>query len=198
MTDMPASVAARVATFASAAALSTVQDVVRTVLPSLTSQADPALVAEETLALVATVTARAAETGLRAIPDAQTAVGPALAELPFLYHDFLLGAQVIADGGEGDVTPDQSVYERLDRKAQFYGAHLQPGRFPGPSVLRDKMPLWMGRVSPPKLPTSPDARLEETGLVDLVAAHARLVMAFAQRAASASATPSTGSTSPTA
>ncbi len=183
MTD--ATLSARVATFASAAALSTVQDVVRTVLPALTSQADPGLVAEETLALVATVTARAAETGLQSRGDAMAAVGPALAELPFLYHDFLLGAQVVADGGEGDVTPDQSVYERLDRKAQFYSAHLAPGRFPGPSVLRDKMPLWMGRISPPKLPTSPDARLAETGVADVVAAHARLVMAFAQRAASA-------------
>ena len=40
------------------------------------------------------------------------------------------------------------------------------------------------RVSPPKLPTSPDARLGETGLADVLAAHARLVMAFAQKAAS--------------
>ena len=183
MTD--AALAARVATFAASGALSTVQDVVRAVLPALTDQADPGLVAEETLALVATVTARAAETGLRERPEALAAVGPALAELPFLYHDFLLGAQVVAAGGEGDVTPDQSVYDRLGRKAQFYGAHLAPGRFPGPSVLRDKMPLWMGRVSPPKLPTSPDARLAQTGLVDVVAAHARLVMAFAQRAATA-------------
>ena len=41
----------------------------------------------------------------------------------------------------------------------------------------------MGRISPPKLPTSPDARLQQTGLVDVVAAHARLVLAFAERAA---------------
>ena len=178
-----AELAARIATFATAAALSTTQDVVRAVLPALTSQADPELVAEETLALVATVTARAAETGLRQRPGALTAVGPALAELPFLYHDYLLGARLVAAGDEGDVAPDQSVYERLDRKLAFYAAHLGPGRAPGPSLLREKMPLWMGRVSPPKLPTSPDARLAETGLVDLVATHARLVTAFAQRAA---------------
>ena len=180
---------ARVAAFAAPAALSTTQDVVRAVLPVLAvpgpgAAADPALVAEETLSLVAAVTARAAETGLRERPDVAQAVGAALAELPFLYHDFLLGAEVVAAGGEGDHEPDQSVYERLDRKAAFYTAHLPPGRFPGPSVLRDKMPLWMGRVSPPKLPTSPDARLAETGLTDVVAAHARLVLAFAQRAAS--------------
>ena len=177
------SISARTTAFASAAALSTTQDVVRSVLPSLTDQADPELVAEETLALVATVAARAAEVGLRERPDALAAVGPALAELPFLYHDFLLGAAVVAAGAEGEVEPDQSVYARLDRKAAFYAAHLPPGRFPGPSLLREKMPLWMGRVSPPKLPTSPDARLRETGLVDVVAALARLVTAFAQKAA---------------
>ena len=179
----PQTLAARAVAFAAPAALTTTQDVVRGVLPALTDQADPELVAEETLALVATVAARAAEVGLRQSPDALAAVGPALAELPFLYHDFLLGAQVIAAGGEGDHEPDQSVYERLDRKAAFYAAHLPPGRFPGPSLLREKMPLWMGRVSPPKLPTSPDARLRETGLVEVVAALARLVTAFCQRAA---------------
>ena len=156
----------------------------RTALPALTAQADPSLVAEETLALVATVTARAAEVGLRQRPAALQAVGPALAELPFLYHDFLLGAEFVASGAEGDVEPDQSVYERLDRKASFYGVHLPPGRFPGPSVLAQKLPLWMGRISPPKLPTSPDARLREIGVVDVIATHARLVLAFAQRAAS--------------
>ena len=181
MTD--AALAARVVAFAAPAALSTTQDVVRSVLPALTDQADPALVAEETLALLATVTARAAEVGLRQRGGALEAAGPALAELPFLYHDFLLGAQFVAAGAEGDVEPDQSVYDRLDRKLAFYTAHLPPGRFPGPGALGDKLPLWMGRVSPPKLPTSPDARLRELGVVEVVAAHARLVLAFAQRAA---------------
>ena len=189
MTDAPtgsgqaAALAARVVAFAAPAALSATQDVVRRVLPALTDQADPGLVAEETLALLATVTARAAEVGLQTHRDALEAAGPALAELPFLYHDYLLGAEFVAGGAEGDVEPDQSVYDRLDRKGAFYGAHLPPGRFPGPSALAQKLPLWMGRVSPPKLPTTPDARLRDLGVVDLVAAHARLVLAFAQRAA---------------
>ncbi len=177
------SLCARVVAFSAPAALSTTQDVVRAVLPALTDQADAALVAEETLSLLATVTARSAEVGLRSHAAVRDAVGPALSELPFLYHDFLLGAQLVASGAEGDVEPDQSVYERLDRKMAFYGTHLPPGRFPGPSTLAAKMPLWMGRVSPPKLPTSPDARLRELDLVEVVAAHARLVLAFAQRAA---------------
>lgn len=180
--------AARVVAFAAPAALSTTQDVVRAVLPALMDGVgagpDAGLVAEETLALVATITARAAETGLRARPDALAAAGAALAELPFLYHDFLLGAQLVAQGAEGDVAPDDGgVYERLSRKVGFYGVHLPPGRVPGPALLRDKMPLWMGRVSPPRLPTSPDARLRSLGLVEVVAVHARLVLAFAERAA---------------
>ena len=185
-----ASLAARVATFAAPAALSTVQDVVRATLPALQAPgpgagADPEVVAEETLVLVATVTARAAETGLQRHAEALRAVGPALAELPFLYHDFLLGAQLVAAGAEGDHAPDQSVYDRLARKAEFYGAHLAPGRFPGPRALGDVLALWMGRVSPPKLPTTPYERLDALALTDTLAAHARLVLAFAQKAAGA-------------
>ena len=171
------------AAFASAAALSTTQDVVRLTLPALGPDAAPDVAAEETLVLVATVTARAAETGLQSAPAVLAAVGPALAELPLLYHDFLLGAEMVAAGAEGDVEPDQSVYERLARKADFYGVHLPVGRFPGPRALADKLPLWMGRVSPPGLPSSPDERLGSLGVADVLAAHARLVLAFAQRAA---------------
>ena len=185
-----APLAARVAAFASAAALSTTQDIVRTTLPALGPDADAGVAAEETLVLVATVTARAAEVGLRAVPEALQAVGPALAELPFLYHDFLLGAEMIGAGAEGDVEPDQSVYTRLARKADFYAAHLPPGRFPGPRALGSKLPLWMGRVSPPGLPTSPDRRLGDLGITDVLAAHARLVLAFAERAASGADAPS--------
>ena len=184
MTD--ALIAARVVAFAAPAALSTTQDVVRLVRPALGAGADAGVVAEETLALVATLTARAAETGLRQRPAALAAAGPALAEVPFLYHDYLLGAQMVAQGAEGDVAPDASVYDRLDRKAAFYGVHLPPGRFPGPSVLAEKLPLGMGRVSPPRLPTSPQERLGALGIADLLAVHTRLVLAFAQKAADAS------------
>lgn len=176
------SAALRVTAFAAQGALGVVQDLVRAVLPHLTDQANPALVAEETLALVAVATARAAEVGLRADADAALAVGPVLAELPFLYHDYLLGSHLLAAGAEGPVTPDQSVYDRLARKVAFYTTHLPPGRAPGPAVLHDKMALWMGRISPPKLPTTPTTRLADLGLVDPLATHCRLVLAFAQQA----------------
>jgi len=180
--------AARVAAFAALAALQTTQDLVRQTLPSLTDAAgqpagDGEVVAEEALVLVATLSARAVEVGLAAAPPLAAAAGAAVLEAPFLYHDFLLGADLVASGAEGEVAVDQSVYDRLARKAEFYGAHFPVGRFPGPAALRDKLPLWMGRVSPPKLPTTPDARLAETGAADLLAVHLRLVLAFAQREA---------------
>ncbi|MEO1480286.1 MAG: hypothetical protein AAFV01_17100 [Bacteroidota bacterium] len=174
---------ARLSVFAATAALSTTQDLVRLTLPHLTSAAQPDLVAEETLALVATVTARAAEAGLREAPELLTAVGQALVELPFLYHDYLLGVQLVARGEEGDVDVDQEVYARLERKTAFYAVHFPPGRFPGPRALDDKLPLWMGRISPPKLPTTPQQRLSDLDAAGLVATHTRLVLAFAQRVA---------------
>lgn len=187
MPDAPhgaaALLAARVAAFAAAATLSTTQDVVRATLPALGPDAVPDVVAEETLVLVATVSARAVEAGLRAAPEARAAAVPALAEVPLLYHDYLLGAQLVAAGAEGEVPVDTAVYDRLARKAAFYETHLAPGRVPGPRLLADKLPLWMGRVSPPGLPTSPDERLGQLGVADVLAAHARLVLAFAEREA---------------
>lgn len=178
---MPDLRATRVTAFAALGVLSTTEDLVRAVLPALSSDADAGVVAEETLALVATVTARAVEVGLREAPALVAPVATALLEAPFLYHDFLLGARLVAEGAEGDVEVDQAVYARLDRKAEFYGAHFPVGRFPGPRALADKLPLWMGRVSPPGLPTTPQQRLGDLGLAEVLTTHLRLVLAFAQR-----------------
>ncbi|MCH8031913.1 MAG: hypothetical protein IIB09_08900 [Bacteroidetes bacterium] len=171
----------RIVAFASSAVLSATQDLVRGVLPALTDDADPELVAEETLVLVSVVTARAVEVGLKDAPEAMEAAGQAVLELPFLYHDYLLGGRMVAEGSEGDVEVDQAVYDRMARKAEFYGVHFPVGRFPGPHALAEKLPLWMGRISPPKLPTSPDKRLADLGLVEMLNVHVRLVLAFAQR-----------------
>jgi hypothetical protein len=172
-----------VAAFAAAAALSVAEDIVRAERPALGEGADPAVVAEETLALVATVTGRATEAALGEAPGLAGAVGAALAELPFLYHDYLLGTVIVAQGGEGAVPVDQSVYTRLARKADFYAAHVPPGRAAGAPALAAVLPLWMGRVSPPKLPSTPQERLEPLGIADMLGVHSRLVQAFARRAA---------------
>lgn len=187
---MPDARAARLAAFAALATLSTTQDLLRAVLPTLTDAegapaADAELAAEETLALVATTTARAVEVGARADDALVQAVAPAVLEAPFLYHDFLLGAELVARGAEGDVPVDEAVYGRLARKADFYAVHFPVGRFPGPAALREKLPLWMGRISPPKLPTSPQQRLEEANPHPILETHLRLVLAFAQKLAAA-------------
>lgn len=177
--------AARIAAFCGAATLSTAQDITREVLPALGDAdrpPDAELVAEETLVLTSVVTTRAAETGLREDHEVLQAVGPALAELPFLYHDFLLGLQLVAEGEEGNKSVDEAVYQRLSRKVDFYITHFPPGRFPGPRALAEKLPLWMGRVSPPGLPTSPDQRLDQLPVKDMLATHTRLVVAFADNA----------------
>lgn len=178
--------AARLAAFAGMAVLSTTQDLVRAVLPTLTDATglpagDPEIVAEETLVLVATATARAVEVGARGTL-AET-VGAAVLETPMLYHDLLLGAEMVAEGAEGEVEVDQTVYDRLARKAEFYATHLPVGRFPGPAALRQKLPLWMGRISPPGLPTNPDQRVSEANPEAILSTHLRLVLAFAQREA---------------
>lgn len=188
MPDSPARRASRVSAFAATAALSATQDLVRMVMPALTDAegapaGEPELVAEETLVLVSTTTARATEVGLKQQPETLQAARAALSEMPFLYHDYLLGLQLVDQGEEGDVEVDSAVYDRLARKAEFYTAHLPAGRFPGPRQLGDVLPLWMGRISPPKLPTTPDARLEQTGVPEALATHARLILAFARRVA---------------
>jgi hypothetical protein len=175
--------ATRVTAFSTIALLSTTQEIVRTVLPTLTDAANTDLVAEESLSMVATASARAVEVGLRAAPGLVEHVGPAILEAPFLYHDYLLGASLVAQGAEGVIEVDQSVYDRLDRKGEFYATHFPVGRFPGPATLRDKLPLWMGRISPPQLPTTPGSRLAESGVVEILSTHLRLLMAFGQRIA---------------
>lgn len=175
---------ARVVVFASSAAMSTTQDLVRSVLPALTDAADPELVAEETMVMVATTTARAVEVGLQHHPEVLEQAGQAILELPFLYHDYLLGTQMVANGVEGDAEVDQTIYNRMERKAEFYHAHFPVGRFPGPHAINQKLPLWMGRVSPPKLPASPDKRLADLQIADILNVHLRLVLAFAKKVAS--------------
>jgi hypothetical protein len=175
----PEAVAARVAAFSAMAALSVTQDIVRAVRPALGEGADDALLAEETLSLVAAVTSRAVEAGI-----ADSAASLALLEVPLLYHDYLLGTELVSAGASGDVEVDQAVYERLARQGTFYGTHLPAGRPVGASALAAVLPLWMGRVSPPRLPMSPEQRLSDTSVATVLEVHARLVLAFAQRAAS--------------
>ena len=169
--------------FATVGAVGLVQDLTHTVLESIGDMegADPELVAEETLCLVATATARAAEVGLQDEPDHAPVVSRTLLQLPYTYRDYLLGSAMIADRRPEIAQVGEQVRGRLQRKQEFYTAHLPEGQFPGPHALEDKMELWMGRVSPPKLPESPQERLAELELVDSVVTHCKLILAYGRR-----------------
>jgi hypothetical protein len=172
-----------VLTFAATGAVSATQDLVRRVRGSVEG-ADPELVAEETLVLVAVATSRAVEVGLREAPaDTREALTETLLDLPFTYRDYLVGRAMLAEADAADAMAGgaEAMRERLERKRQFYTTHLPAGRFPGERALTDKMALWMGRISPPKLPEMPQERLEKLALVDHLVAHLKVVLAAARR-----------------
>lgn len=167
---------ARLTTFATAGAVTTAQEIASVVLVDI-DHADPNVVAEETLCLVATVTARAIEASASEFAHV---VSTALEELPLLYRDYIIGAAMVEDP-EAAPDADGSVYHRLARARTFYSAHFPPGEFPGSRALGDKMALWMGRVSPPRLPELPVDRLKRLRLVDRVATHTRLALEYARQ-----------------
>ncbi len=174
----------RIVSFATLGVMSTTQELAGRALAAMPG-ADPERAAEETLCLVATATARAAAVGLQAAPALAQTVGPALLDLPFTYRDYLVGSAMIEAPGTPMDAVAGAVTERLQRIRDFYLAHLPEGAFPGPRALTDKMPLWMGRISPPGLPETPTERLERLDLVPVLATHLRLILAFARREAGA-------------
>jgi len=169
--------------FATVGALGLTQDLTHAVLDSIGDMegADPELVAEETLCLVATATARAAEVGLQDEPEHAPTIVQTLLDLPFTYRDYLIGKAMVAKENRDLSQVGEQVRERLQGKREFYTTHLPEGQFPGPHALSDKMELWMGRVSPPKLPETPQERLEALGLVAPTVAHLKLVLAYGRR-----------------
>lgn len=176
---------ARFSTFATLGALGTTQDLARTCLESIEG-ADPEIVAEETLCLVATATARAAEVGLRDEPDVARAVVPVLLDLPYLYRDYLVGGAMLLQQNAALLDADDAVYRRLQRKREFYTVHLAPGQVPGTQVLNDKMGLWMGRISPSGLPEPPVERMEKLELMPLLLTHVKLVLAYGRKGSASS------------
>mgnify|MGYP000013982308 FL=1 len=174
---------ARFTSFATVGTLGLTQDLTHAVLESIGDMegADPELVAEETLCLIATATARAAEVGLEEEPDRAPTIIETLLDLPFTYRNYLLGKAMVAEERPELSEVAEEVRERLEEKRAFYTTHLPDGQFPGPHALGDKMELWMGRVSPPKLPETPQERLDSLGLVDPTVAHLKLVLAYGRR-----------------
>ncbi|MFO8233413.1 MAG: hypothetical protein R6U20_12195 [Longimonas sp.] len=174
---------AQLSTFAALGALSCTQDTTHTVLSEISSieGTEPDLVAEETLCLLATVTARAMAVGLREQPELAEALEAVLLQLPFQYRDYLIGRTMVEQEDPELAATGEAVRERLAKKQRFYETHFPEGQFPGPRALGDKLELWMGRVSPPGLPTTPQERLQQLPIQAPIVAHAKLVLAYARQ-----------------
>lgn len=157
------------------------QDLAHACLGSLVD-ADPELIAEETLCLVATATARALELALEAHPSLAS-IPQTISVLPYTYRDYLVGGAMIAQQNPDLADANRDVEHRLEHKLSFYQIHLPPGQFPGEQILYDRMALWMGRISSPGQPDMPTARLERLELVPTLLTHLRLVLAFARKEA---------------
>ncbi len=140
--------------------------------------AEPDLVAEETLCLVATATSRAAVVGLKDDPDTAGAAFEAIFDIPFSYRDYLIGGEMLDSHDSSLAGAAEQVYARLQRKREFYSVHLPPNQFPGERLLNEKMGLWMGRVSPPRLPEMPTDRLKKLNLVSPLLTHLKLVLEY--------------------
>jgi len=170
--------------FATAGALHTAQDLAGRVMEGVPS-ASVEVVAEETLALVAVATARAAEVGLGGGPESAS-VSAALQEVPLLYREYFAAAAALEDPDMANALADATSRDRarMVRKLDFYRAHLPEGAFPGERALTDKLPLWVGRVSGPGLTTNPDEFAVQIEAAPVLALHLRLVLAYARRARS--------------
>jgi len=158
------------AVFTSIGLLTTTQEVAATALEVL-SDADPELVAEETLCLISVAAARTIE----GVGDGDGSVTEAILAAPFLYRDYMIGSAMLASGQSISEAAGAEVGRRLEKKLAFYASHLPAGQAPGDAVVREKMLLWMGRISPPKMPDSPEDRLERSGAVSGVTRFLRLV-----------------------
>lgn len=184
-TDRHLDQAARIVAFATLGTVNATQALVQTALAGIEG-ADPELVAEETLCLVATSTARAIEVGLRNTPDQVRGVAPVILNLPFTYRDYLIGGAVLAHQDPSLLDENEAVFSRLQRKQGFYTVHLPANQFPGEHALNEKMGLWMGRISPPRLPERPLDRLQRLDCVTPLLTHLKLVLAFARRESASS------------
>lgn len=170
---------ARFVSFATIGVLNVTQELAGAVLADVDG-ADPDVVAEETLCLVATATARAAEVALND-DEAVHAISAVILDLPFQYRDYILGTEMLVRQDSTLVQAGDEVYVRLERKRDFYQAHLPAANFPGERALSDKMDLWMGRVSPPKLPETPTKRLKRLEVIEPLVTHLKLVLAYGKK-----------------
>ena len=171
----------RLVSLATLGTYATVQDLTRKVLSAMEG-ADPELVAEETMAFVSMASARALEAGMQALPEARGSISQVIEELPFIYRDYLMAGLIIRTENPEVVASGEEIHRRLKRKMEFYRLQFPTGQFPTDRLLKERMEIWMGRISPPNLPDSPGQRLQKLGLLPLLRTHLRILVAQARHA----------------
>ena len=176
-------VAARVVAFAAPAALSTTQDVVRLVRPALGAGADAGVVAEETLALVATLTARAAETGLRRAATRSRLPARPSPSSRSSTTTTCSAARWWRRAPRATSRPTRASTSGWTARRPSTASTCRRGAFPGPSVLARSCRCGWAASRRRASRRARDERLGALGVADLLAVHARLVLAFAQKAA---------------
>lgn len=170
----------RFTAFTTLGVLGTTQDLARISLEFM-PKADPELVAEETLCLVSTATARAAEVGLRQESVVGSAVSPTVLDLPFAYRDYLIGGAMITQRDTSLLDANEEAYQRLQEKREFYLGHFPENQFPGEEHTRNKMILWVERISPFDLSSTPAERLTKMHLLPTLMTHLKLILAFGRQ-----------------
>jgi len=165
----------RTLAFAAMGVLGTTQELASRLLADVPS-ADPQVLAEETFTMVATASARTAESVL-----GRTEAVSAILDLPLVYREYVAGGMLVRGEADESFLVRNASDELILRRRGFYEAHFEPEPMPSERTLREKMGLWMGRVSPSGLPELPMDRLDRLGLVAVVDVHLKLVAAFARR-----------------
>ncbi len=196
-----------IAVFAAAGTHVLFQDLLAGVL-ELIPDVDPSRVAEETLSLLAVVGARAVEEGSAGVPTARL-IGDSVLGMPYAFRDYTLGSEMLADemsaqgaprnnaqgappaGEETDPVPNSDIHtqsvqigERLAKIQDFYEEQFPVGTSIRLPILQDKLVLWMGRISPPGLDSTPAERVTASRAPILLAHHARLITAYVRHAVS--------------
>ena len=166
--------------FATLGVIGTTQDIVRLTLKNLDG-AVPENVAEESLCLVATATARAAEVGLRQEGAVASVVSPTVMDLPFAYRDYLIGGAMINRRDTSLLDANEAAYRRLQEKRDYYKQHFPENQFPGPSKVKEIMEVWLARVAPGGAPDATTERLEQLGVFPQLMTHLKLILAFGRQ-----------------
>ena len=169
----------RIVSFASIGVFTTVQEVSMRAATAVDG-VDADLLAEETLCLVSVATARAVAAAAASHPEIARTTAGTLLEFPWSWRDYLLGRLSLGEDATSTTATGAEVGARIERKLAFYAVHFVEGQMPSESIVRDKMLLWMGRISPPGLPDSPESRLERSDLVAPLRDHIRLVASYVQ------------------